>query len=205
MTQRALSFGTVSEDYDRFRPGPPAAAVDWLLPPDARSVVDVGAGTGALTTLLAGRVARVTAVEPDERMRAVLARRVPAAAVLAGTAEELPLDDAGQDAVLASSAWHWVDPERAVPEAARVLRPGGTLGVAWTDMDREIAWIDDLQRTIRRSWRRPPPAATAAHGGWSSRTAPSPRSRRPRVRTSSASPIASRARRSSAWRGPTAR
>ncbi|HEY6763065.1 MAG TPA: class I SAM-dependent methyltransferase [Baekduia sp.] len=161
-TTRALSFGTVSEDYDRFRPGPPAAAVDWLVPAGARAVVDVGAGTGALTAQLAARVAEVTAVEPDERMRAVLARRVPAATVLAGTAEALPLEDRSQDAVLASSAWHWVDPERAVPEAARVLRPGGTLGVVWTGMDREVAWVGELQQTIRA--RLSPPVVGADRG-----------------------------------------
>jgi SAM-dependent methyltransferase len=149
MTERALSFGTVSEDYDRFRPGPTAAVLDWLLPPDAAAALDLGAGTGALTGLLTARVAAVTAVEPDPRMRAVLTRRVPEADVREGTGEALPVADAGQDVVLASSAWHWVDAERAVPEAARVLRPGGTLGVLWTSMDREIGWIDDLQRTLR--------------------------------------------------------
>jgi SAM-dependent methyltransferase len=149
MTERALSFGTVSEDYDRFRPGPTAAVLDWLLPPGAAAALDLGAGTGALTGLLTARVAAVTAVEPDARMRAVLTRRVPDADVRKGTGEALPVADASQDGVFASSAWHWVDPERAVPEAARVLRPGGMLGVLWTSMDREIDWIDDLQRTLR--------------------------------------------------------
>lgn len=149
MSQRAQSFGSVSEHYDRFRPGPPPAAADWLVPEGATAVLDVGAGTGALTSVLAERVAHVTAVEPDARMRAVLTRRVPAAEVLEGTGEVLPVADSSQDGVFASSAWHWVDAERAVPEAARVLRPGGVLGVLWTSMDREIDWIDDLQRTLR--------------------------------------------------------
>lgn len=141
---RALSFGAVSHDYDRFRPGPPAAVLDWLLPDGARDAVDLGAGTGALTGLLAERAARVTAVEPDGRMRAVLAASVPAATVRAGTAERLPLDDASQDAVLVSSAWHWMKAELAVPEAARVLRPGGALGVLWTSIDRD----DDAAREL---------------------------------------------------------
>ena len=162
MTERALSFGTVSEDYDRFRPGPIAAALDWLLPPGAAAAVDVGAGTGALTRLLTARVTAVTAVEPDARMRAVLTRRVPDADVREGTGEALPIADAGQDAVLSSSAWHWVDPARAVPEAARVLRPGGALGVLWTGMDREIGWIDDLQRMIRAHLA--PPAVPTGRG-----------------------------------------
>jgi SAM-dependent methyltransferase len=163
MSPRALSFGTVSEDYDRFRPGPPPAAVDWLLPPAARDVLDLGAGTGALTVQLAAHDAlRVTAVEPDERMRAVLARQVPAATVLDGAAEALPVADATQDAVLASSSWHWVNPVQAVPEAVRVLRPGGTLAVVWTGMDREVPWIADLQATIRANLA--PPHAGAERG-----------------------------------------
>jgi SAM-dependent methyltransferase len=146
---RAQSFGAVSEHYDRYRPGPPEQALDWLLPDGAQAALDVGAGTGALTRLLVARVADVTAVDPDERMRRVLADRVPAATVLAGQAEALPVADGSQDAVLASSAWHWVDPERAVPEAARVLRPGGRLGVLWSGPDRESEIVRDLWSTLR--------------------------------------------------------
>jgi SAM-dependent methyltransferase len=157
-TERALSFGAVSEDYDRFRPKPAPAALDWLLPEHASAAVDVGAGTGALTRPLVERVARVTAVEPDERMRHVLADRVPAATVRAGTGEAIPVEDASQDAVLVSSAWHWVDARRAVPEAARVLRPGGRLGVLWTTIDREVDWVAALWRMLR-------PGGTYAPGG----------------------------------------
>ena len=147
---RALSFGAASDDYDRFRPGPPAAVLDWLLPAGATDVVDLGAGTGALTRLLVHRVARVTAVEPDPGMRRVLVQRVPAATALEGTAEALPVADAGQDAVLGASMWHWVVlPPRATAEAARVLRPGGRLGVLWTHPDREIDWVDALWATMR--------------------------------------------------------
>lgn len=146
---RALSFGAVSEAYDRYRPGPPPEVLDWLLPPGARAAVDVGAGTGALTRLLTARLDAVTAVEPDPRMRRVLADRVRGVTVLAGSAEHLPLPTGSQDAVLASSSWHWVDPERAVPEAARVLRRGGRLGVCWSTPDREVEWVGELWRTLR--------------------------------------------------------
>jgi ubiquinone/menaquinone biosynthesis C-methylase UbiE len=121
---RRLSFGSVAADYDRYRPAPPPQALDWLIPPDATAVLDLAAGTGTVTRLLIGRAARVVAVEPDERMRAVLAARCPEAEVLEGRGEDIPLPDASVDAVAIASAWHWLDPDRAVPEIVRVLRPG---------------------------------------------------------------------------------
>lgn len=144
-SERSRSFGEVATDYDRFRPGPDPAVLDWLLPDDARLVVDLGAGTGALTRLLVDRVPDVVAVEPDERMRAVLAVRVPHARVLAGSGESIPLEDGVADAVLASSSWHWMEPERAVPEVARVLRGGGRLGVLWAGPDWTTGWFERLQ------------------------------------------------------------
>ena len=52
-------------------------------------------------------------------MRAVLAEAAPAARVLEGKAESIPLPDGSADAIFVSSAWHWFDPERAVPELDR--------------------------------------------------------------------------------------
>ncbi len=134
--RRALSFGSVAEDYDRYRPSPPQEAIHWLLPEHVAAVVDLGAGTGHLSRRLLTRADEVVAIEPDARMRAVLARRLPQVRLLAGRAESLPLPDASVDAVLIASAWHWVDPEAAVPEIARVLCPGGLLGILWTGLDR---------------------------------------------------------------------
>ena len=142
--KRATSFGSVAESYDRVRPGPPSAAVDWLLPADCTVAVDLGAGTGLFTRALQARVEHVVAVEPDERMREVLAARSPETRVLAGRAEEIPLPDGYADAVLVSTAWHWFDLGRAVPEIARVLKEGGRLGVLWTSRDRAEAWVADL-------------------------------------------------------------
>jgi len=138
------SFGAVADEYDRLRPAPSAEALDWLLPDGATDVLEIGAGTGVVTRLLAERVAHVTAVEPDERMRAVLAARTPGVEVRAGRAEELPVADAGYDVVLAASAWHWVDEERAVPEVARVLRATGRLALVWSGPDRSVDWMRSL-------------------------------------------------------------
>jgi ubiquinone/menaquinone biosynthesis C-methylase UbiE len=142
--QRSRSFGSIAESYDRLRPSAPPAALDWIVPPSARVVVDVAAGTGLLTRLLADRVPTVVAVEPDPKMREVLAERSPAVEVLDGTGESIPLPDASADGLFVSSAWHWLDPERALPEIARVLRDGGRLGVLSTGRDRNIEWIRSL-------------------------------------------------------------
>lgn len=139
--QRAMSFGAVAGDYNRLRPGPPPAAVDWLLPARCPVAVDLAAGTGLFTRALASQAGQVVAVEPDRRMGAVLRASTPGAGVVAGTGEALPLRDASADAVLISSAWHWLDPVRAVPEIGRVLRDGGRLGVIWTSRDRMAGWI----------------------------------------------------------------
>lgn len=141
---QATSFGPAAGLYERARPSYPAEAVDWLLPPGAIDVVDLGAGTGKLTRLLADRGLRVTAVEPSAGMRDELIRRVPEAQVLPGSAERLPIDGESVDAVLAAQAWHWVDPTRAVPEVARVLRAGGVLGLIWNVRDRSSGWVDEL-------------------------------------------------------------
>jgi SAM-dependent methyltransferase len=159
--RRRLSFGSVATDYDRYRPGPPPQALDWLIPPGARAVLDLAAGTGAVTRQLVGRADRVIAVEPDERMRAVLADRCPEAEVLAGRGEDIPLPAASVDAVLISSAWHWLDPGRAVPEIARVLRVGGVLGVLWMSRDARVPWVAEFNALARESREADRPADPA--------------------------------------------
>lgn len=139
-----LSFGEIADRYDRFRPVVPTAALDWLLPDGCETVVDLAAGTGALTRRLVDRVRRVIAVEPDPRMREILARNCPQAQLLPGTAERMPLPDGQADALLISMAWHWMDPERAMPEIARVLRGGGAFGVLWNYQDVSVPWVAEL-------------------------------------------------------------
>jgi SAM-dependent methyltransferase len=148
---RRLSFGSVASDYDRYRPPPPPHALDWLIPPGAQAILDLAAGTGVVTRELIGRAARVVAVEPDERMRAVLAASCPEAEALAGRGEDIPLPDASVDAVVVSAAWHWLDPGRAVPEITRVLRPSGRLGVIWVSRDDRVPWVAEFNAFARES------------------------------------------------------
>jgi SAM-dependent methyltransferase len=139
---RAASFGAAADVYERARPSYPEAAIDWLLTDGARRILDLGAGTGKLTRHLKARGLDVVAVEPSEGMRAQLSRGLPGVPVFAGSAEQIPLEAASVDAVVVGQAWHWFDPARAVPEVARVLKPGGTLGLIWNIRDRRDPWMD---------------------------------------------------------------
>src|SRR5690242_21715466 len=84
-------------------------------------------------------------------MRAVLTARCAQAEVLAGRGEDIPLPDASVDAVVISAAWHWLDPALAVPEIARVLRPGGRLGVIWISRDDRVPWVAEFNAFARES------------------------------------------------------
>ena len=146
---RSSSFGHIASHYDRYRPGPPAEAVAWLLPQRVDTVVDLGAGTGALTRLLVGRAETVTAVEPDARMRSVLLAEVDGITAVEGRGEAMPLPDDSVDAVIASSSWHWVDVVPALREVARVLKPRGVLGALWSGPDPDSAFATQAREMLQ--------------------------------------------------------
>ena len=149
--QRSLSFGVEAAAYERGRPSYPPEAINWLLPTGgggALQVLDLGAGTGKLTTRLVERGLDVIAVDPIPEMLDLLTRSLPDTPALLGTAEEIPLPDDSVDAVLVAQAWHWFDPERATKEVARVLRPGGRLGLVWNTRDERLGWVKELGRII---------------------------------------------------------
>ena len=140
----AGSFDQAAEVYERSRPEYPAEAVDWLLPAGAATVLDLGAGTGKLTRALAARGLEVFAIDPSPKMLDQLRAAVPGAIASVGTAEDIPLADASVDAILVAQAWHWVDQDAALPSVARVLRPGGTLGLVWNIRDESVGWVARL-------------------------------------------------------------
>ncbi|HET9895638.1 MAG TPA: class I SAM-dependent methyltransferase [Streptosporangiaceae bacterium] len=142
--ERARSFGSIADEYNRLRPPPAPGAVNWLVPPGAEVIIDLAAGTGLLTRALAQRVAKVIAVEPDQRMAAVLLACSPGIEVVAGVGESIPLQSASADGLFISSAFHWMDPELAVPEIARVLKDGGQFGMIWTARDRMTSWVQEM-------------------------------------------------------------
>ena len=140
----ARSFGPVAQAYDRGRPGYPADAARWLVGRDAAAVLELGAGTGKLTSELVALGHDVHATDPDEEMLAILEQRVPQARVSVASAEGLPVGDRTVDVVVVAQAFHWFDPEVALPEIARVLKPGGSLGLVWHHRDLRIPWVRRL-------------------------------------------------------------
>jgi ubiquinone/menaquinone biosynthesis C-methylase UbiE len=152
---QGLSFDAAADVYERARPSYPPAAVEWLVPQTARRVLDLGAGTGKLTRQLVAGGLEVVAVEPLPAMRALGEQAAPGATFLEGTAEQIPLPDDSVDAVVVAQAWHWVDPDRAVPEVARVLRPGGRLGLVWNDRDERVDWVRQLGAIMHRDAEPP--------------------------------------------------
>ena len=152
--ERALSFGTVAELYDEYRPGPPPRLLDHTGPLQGREVVELGAGTGLVTRFLVAQGATVTAVEPDDDMRAVLLRRSPQVVALANKAESISLPDASCVVIVASSAWHWFDAALVEAECARLLRDHGRLVVNWNGFARDREWIQRLT-ALREKESRP--------------------------------------------------
>jgi SAM-dependent methyltransferase len=138
---RARSFGSVAEAYERARPGYPPEAALWITGEPPLRVVDLGAGTGKLTRALARLGHDVVAVEPLEEMLDQLRTNVPGVDALTGSAEQIPLGDESADAVVAAQAFHWFDEAVALPEIARVLRPGGVIGLIWNTRDDGEPWV----------------------------------------------------------------
>jgi SAM-dependent methyltransferase len=148
--KRGLKFGSVAEQYDEFRPGPPASAAALFGDIADRDVLEVAAGTGKWTRFLLELGAVVTVVEPDDDMRAVLVRRSPQVRAVPGVAEHLPVDDRTFDTILVSSAWHWFEQPEATNEMARVLRDRGRLAVLWNGFSRDVPWIASLAELRER-------------------------------------------------------
>lgn len=142
---RARAFDAWAHEYERYRPGYPAALFDLVatrlgLPTDA-SVVDLGAGTGKVARAAAARGWQVTAVDPGEPMLAVLRERATAEGleirVVRAGAEATGLPAAAFDAALAGEAYHWFDAPAALAEMARLVRPGGGIAFFWNVGDKE--------------------------------------------------------------------
>jgi SAM-dependent methyltransferase len=144
----ATAFSHVAGAYERGRPGYPDEAVRWLAGDEPRDVVDLGAGTGKLTRSLVALGHRVTAIEPLPEMLELLPAAAPGAFAILGSAEVIPLPDAHADVVTCAQSFHWFDHAVALPEIARVLRPGGRLGLVWNTRDERDSVVQRLSAII---------------------------------------------------------
>ncbi|MFG2777362.1 class I SAM-dependent methyltransferase [Streptomyces prunicolor] len=151
---RAHSFNAAAAQYAENRPSYPPALFDAIEelaghPLTGARVADVGAGTGIATSLLHARGAEVVAIEPGDGMAAQFRRALPDVPIVRGNGNALPLTDHSVDFLTYAQAWHWTDTARSVPEALRVLRPGGALALWWNTNAVDVPWIAEQSERIR--------------------------------------------------------
>ena len=135
----AAGFARGAALYERVRPEYPAEAVDWAVERLALAsgsvVLDLAAGTGKLTRALVARGLTVLAVDPSSQMLARLRENLPVVECREGTAEAIPVRDEAVDAVTVAQAFHWFEPQPALREIHRVLRPHGGLALLWNSRE----------------------------------------------------------------------
>lgn len=151
-------FSSRVDDYARYRPDYPPAAIELLSVrcrlTSTAVVADLGSGTGILTERLLASGAQVFAVEPNDGMRAVAEARLGGHArfrSVRGTAEATTLPDASIDLLLAAQAFHWFDVQQARREALRVLRAGGWAALLWNERPAQASdFLADYERLLLR-------------------------------------------------------
>jgi len=148
----AVGFNRAGDEYHKGRPEYPAESVNFIvdhlkLTPKTQ-IVEIGAGTGKFTKLLAEKGLDIVATEPVAGMRAKFQELLPSLKIVDGTAESIPLPSVSADALIAAQAFHWFDGTKALTEFARVLKPGGVLCLIWNARDESIDWVAKLTDII---------------------------------------------------------
>jgi ubiquinone/menaquinone biosynthesis C-methylase UbiE len=148
-------FSDRVEPYARYRPRYPVALLDYLVgkiaPP--ANVADIGSGTGILSDQLLQRGYQVTAVEPNEPMRAAAEDRlsgIDGFTSIDGTAESTTLRALSMDAVTCAQSFHWFDREKCRIEFERILRPKGFIALIWNDRVREDPLMEQYDDLLKR-------------------------------------------------------
>jgi SAM-dependent methyltransferase len=163
-------FGSVADLYDEMRPAYPDEMYDAIEGVagrvDGMAVVDLAAGTGLQTRVLAQRGARCVAVDPDMGMLRRLREKALGVPVVVGRGEQIPLRDNVADLVVCATAWHWLRPGEAVEEVRRVLRPSGHLALWWANnrWGDGVDW-EDAQSAVYDRWERMQGSVPETHDG----------------------------------------
>jgi SAM-dependent methyltransferase len=148
----AEGFAAGARAYAAGRPEYPIEIEDWLRDDlglaEGRSALDLGAGTGKFLSRLRATGATIFAVEPVAEMRASLVAANPDVVALSGTAETIPLPDAGLDAIVCAQSFHWFATAAALAEMRRVLKIGGVLGLVWNVRDESVGWVAEITRLL---------------------------------------------------------
>jgi ubiquinone/menaquinone biosynthesis C-methylase UbiE len=151
---RVWGFHAAADRYERSRPDYPTAAIRRLRRAlragPGTTVVELGSGTGKFTRAIAPWGAARIAIEPTPGMRRVFRDVVPEVPVLDGTAEAIPLPDGFADAVVCAQAFHWFRARPALREIARVLRPGGRIGLVWNTRQHTAPFSRRITELIDR-------------------------------------------------------
>lgn len=145
-------YKTAADTYVKGRPDYPPQVSEWLSATlgldHHKTVIDLGAGTGKFTGRLVSTGAQVIAVEPLAQMLEKLSDAWPQVLAVHGTATDLPLPDASVDVVVCAQAFHWFASDEALTEIARVLKPGGKLGLIWNLRDTQVSWVPKLDAIV---------------------------------------------------------
>ncbi|MGB3653373.1 MAG: class I SAM-dependent methyltransferase [Rivularia sp. (in: cyanobacteria)] len=145
-------FSDRVEDYAKYRPSYPKAAIDRILENLTLPInaADIGAGTGISSRLLASRGVKVIAIEPNAEMRNAGIREATSLVEWQdGTAENTNLPDASIDLVTCFQAFHWFTPQPTLAEFRRILKPKGRLAVVWNNRDRNDEFTAEYSRIVR--------------------------------------------------------
>ncbi len=172
------AFEGLAASYAKHRPTYPLAIFEAALEglPVPPRVADVGCGTGISSRLLASLGARVVGVDPSLDMLSQARQASPESIEWRrGTAEATGLPDASVDLVVAAQAFHWFDPQRALAEFHRILRPGGRVALVWNLRQKDGGFTDAYERIVVGERERLDPSTRAAREDLDAALVASPR------------------------------